>query len=70
MFASCGWTQARSTLLNILRAAAECIAVFVTHLREVVRAGPILRQSPHQIGLEQASFRGDVVGRPVGPNTP
>jgi len=37
-----GWTPARSTLLNILRAAAECIAVFVTHLREVVRAGPII----------------------------
>lgn len=29
IFASCGWTPARSTLLNILRAAAECIAVFV-----------------------------------------
>jgi transposase len=42
IFASCGWTPARSTLLNILRAAAECIAVFVAHLREVVRAGPII----------------------------
>ena len=42
IFASCGWTPARSPLLNILRAAAECIAVFVTHLREVVRAGPII----------------------------
>lgn len=42
IFASCGWTPARSTLLNILRAAAECIAVFVKHLREVVRAGPII----------------------------
>ena len=42
IFASGGWTPARSTLLNILRAAAECIAVFVAHLREVVRAGPII----------------------------
>jgi transposase len=42
VFAACGWTPARSTLLNILRAAAECIAGFVTHLREVVRAGPII----------------------------
>jgi transposase len=42
IFASCGWTPARSTLLNILRAAAECIAGFVAHLREVVRAGPII----------------------------
>ena len=42
IFASCGWTPARSTLLNILRASAECIAGFVSHLREVVRAGPII----------------------------
>jgi transposase len=42
IFASCGWTPARSTLQNILRAAAERIAVFVAHLREVVRAGPII----------------------------
>lgn len=42
IFASCGWTPARSTLLNILRASAECIAGFVSHLREAVRAGPII----------------------------
>ena len=42
IFAACGWTPPRSTLLNILRAAAECVAAFVSHLREVVRAGPII----------------------------
>ena len=42
IFASCGLTPARSTLLNILRASAECIAGFVSHLRVVVRAGPII----------------------------
>ena len=42
VFASCGWTPARSTLQNILRATAECIRPLVLHLREVVRAGPII----------------------------
>ncbi len=42
IFASCGWTPGRSTLLNILRAAAERIAGLVAHLREVVRSGPII----------------------------
>lgn len=41
-FASCGWTPARSTLLNVLEAAARLIRPFVMHLREVVRAGPII----------------------------
>ena len=42
MFASCGWTPARSTLLNVLEAAAYLIRPLVAHLREVVRAGPII----------------------------
>jgi transposase len=42
MFASCGWTPSRSTLLNVLEAAAHLIRPFVSHLREVVRAGPII----------------------------
>ena len=42
MFASCGWTPARSTLLNVLEAAAHLIRPLVAHLREVVRAGPII----------------------------
>lgn len=42
LFASCGWTPARSTLLNVLEAAAHLIRPFVMHLREVVRAGPII----------------------------
>ena len=41
-FASCGWTPARSTLLNVLEAAANCIRPLVEHLREAVRAGPII----------------------------
>jgi len=41
-FASHGWTPARSTLLNVLQAAAHLIRPFVAHLREVVRAGPII----------------------------
>jgi transposase len=42
MFASCGWTPSRSTLLNVLEAAAHLIRPLVAHLREVVRAGPII----------------------------
>ena len=42
LFASCGWTPARSTLLNVLEAAAALIRPLVAHLREVVRAGPII----------------------------
>ena len=41
-FASCGWTPARSTLLNVQMAAAKLIRPFIAHLREVVRAGPII----------------------------
>jgi transposase len=36
------WTPSRSTLLNVLEAAAHLIRPFVSHLREVVRAGPII----------------------------
>jgi len=42
MFASCGWTPSRSTLLNVLEAAACLIRPLVAHLREAVRAGPII----------------------------
>ena len=42
MFASCGWTPSRSTLLNVLEAAAHLIRPLIAHLREVVRAGPII----------------------------
>ncbi|MBM4057057.1 MAG: IS66 family transposase, partial [Planctomycetes bacterium] len=42
LFASCGWTPARSTLQNVLRQAALLIRPLVAHLREVVRAGPII----------------------------
>jgi transposase len=42
LFASCGWTPARSTLLNVLEAAAHLIRPLVAHLREAVRAGPII----------------------------
>jgi transposase len=42
LFASCGWTPARSTLLNVLEAAAHLIRPLVAHVREVVRAGPII----------------------------
>lgn len=42
LFASCGWTPARSTLQNILRSTAECLRPLVAHLREMVRAGPVI----------------------------
>jgi len=42
LFASHGWTPARSTLLNVLESAAHLIRPLVAHLREVVRAGPII----------------------------
>jgi transposase len=41
-FAGSGWTPARSTLLNILVAAAACIRPFVLYLREQVIAGGVL----------------------------
>ena len=46
-FASCGWTPARRTLLNVQMAAAKLIRPFIAHLREVVRAGPIKRHRRH-----------------------
>jgi transposase len=42
LFASCGWTPARSTLQNVLKHAANLIRPLVAHLREVVRASPII----------------------------
>lgn len=38
-FAGSGWTPARSTLLNILVAAAACVKPFVGYLRDEVLAG-------------------------------
>ena len=42
LFASCGWTPSRGTLLNIQKSAAELLRPLVMHLREVVRAGPVI----------------------------
>jgi len=42
LFASCGWTPSRGTLLNIQKSAAEQLRPLVMHLREVVRAGPVI----------------------------
>ena len=42
LFASCGWTPSRGTLLNIQKSAAELLRPLVAHLREVVRAGPVI----------------------------
>jgi len=52
IFASCGWTPARSTLLNVLKAAAHLIRPLVTHLREVVRAGPIIATDDTTVTLK------------------
>jgi len=41
-FASGGWTPDRGTLLNVLESAAHIIRPLVAHLRELVRAGPII----------------------------
>ena len=39
-FAGCGWTPSRSTLLNILTAAAACVRPFTLYLgEEVLRSG-------------------------------
>ncbi|NBT36430.1 MAG: hypothetical protein EBT03_13005, partial [Betaproteobacteria bacterium] len=51
-FASCGWTPARSTLLNVLKAAAHLIRPLITHLREVVRAGPIIATDDTTVTLK------------------
>jgi transposase len=42
LFASCGWTPSRGTLLNVQKSAAELLRPLVKHLREVVRAGPVI----------------------------
>jgi transposase len=52
IFASCGWTPARSTLLNVLKAAAHLIRPLVTHLKEVVRAGPIIATDDTTVTLK------------------
>ena len=52
IFASCGWTPTRSTLLNVLKAAAHLIRPLVTHLREVVRAGPIIATDDTTVTLK------------------
>ena len=52
IFASCGWTPARSTLLNVLKAAAHLIRPLITHFREVVRAGPIIATDDTTVTLK------------------
>jgi transposase len=52
VFASCGWTPARSTLQNVLKAAAQLIRPLVAHLREVVRAGPIIATDDTTVTLK------------------
>ena len=41
-FAGCGWTPARSTLLNVLKASAGLIRPLVAHFREALIAGGLL----------------------------
>jgi transposase len=41
-FAGCGWTPARSTLLNLLEASAGLIRPLVAHFREALIAGGLL----------------------------
>jgi transposase len=52
VFAACGWTPARSTLQNVLKAAADLIRPLVAHLREVVRAGPIIATDDTTVTLK------------------
>jgi transposase len=52
VFAACGWTPARSTLQNVLKAAAHLIRPLVAHLREVVRAGPIIATDDTTVTLK------------------
>jgi transposase len=54
VFAACGWTPARSTLQNVLKAAADLIRPLVAHLREVVRAGPIIATDDTTVTLKVA----------------
>ena len=42
MFARCGWTPHRSTLLNILTAAADRLKPFVRYLADEVRKDPVI----------------------------
>jgi transposase len=52
VFAACGWTPARSTLQNVLKAAAHLIRPLVAHLREMVRAGPIIATDDTTVTLK------------------
>ena len=61
LFASLGWTPARSTLPNVLEPAAHLIRPLVAHLREAVRAGPIIGTDDTTVNLvtEDSPLPGD-----------
>lgn len=50
-FAGSGWTPSRSTLLNILVAAAACLRPFAAYLREVVLASGLLGTDDTRVTL-------------------
>jgi len=56
LFASCGWTPSRGTLLNIQKSAAELLRPLVMHLLEVVRAGPVIGTDDTTVTLITPQF--------------
>jgi len=51
LFAGSGWTPSRSTLLNILEAAAFVLEPLVEHIRQAVLASPILGTDDTRVTL-------------------
>jgi transposase len=61
IFGSSGWTPARSTLLNVLTAAAQLVRPLVDSFRDLVRAGPV-------IGTDDTTVTLVVSNAPLPPN--
>jgi transposase len=61
IFGSSGWTPARSTLLNVLKAAAQLVRPLVDSFHDLVRAGPV-------IGTDDTTVTLVVSNAPLPPN--
>ena len=60
IFASSGWTLARSTLQNVLKAAAHLIRSLVQSFHDLVRAGPV-------VGTDDTTVTLNITNSPLPP---
>ena len=61
IFASSGWTPARSTLQNVLKSAAHLVRPLVESFHDLVRAGPVL-------GTDDTTVTLTITNTPLPPN--